>query len=263
MQSQKGFLRFEVFDPMVDDDVHSVLGYRTVLPKAQSLMVEISTWSLPLYDGTDFHLPEYRPGFKNYWYFPGSKYKDVHFLIPMPALAGRYIVTEAAVNERVWNLAEMSRALPQLQACLFELGKSLTTDYAFGSGQGTVEKRWRIRDWIDPSTYTWHMTMQRTAEHPSLPQVFQYAGLYHFTAPYLERDPANAETIKGTPIFSRDKKAQFGICSWSCSESGETVWVQDGQIGSQTGYRSEPEQGHLHNVASIADQTASAPTDMP
>jgi hypothetical protein len=84
-------------------------AYRNVVPQGQSLTVGISTQFLTLFEGTEFCLLEYHSQFKDFWYFPGFMYKDYTSTSPY-LFPGR------------------------------DLGRSLTTDYAFGIRRQTQRK---------------------------------------------------------------------------------------------------------------------------
>ncbi|KAF2821491.1 hypothetical protein CC86DRAFT_373811 [Ophiobolus disseminans] len=231
-QESKITCRFQVQNPDLDEDANPALGYRNVLSQARGISVEVRTRFLPMTDGKEFCLPAYERLYKKIYFFPGSTYEEAHFHILMPELPG---ISHGGGSERVRHLPAFARTLPKLQASLIELGKSLTAT-ACGQGQNEEEKHWVVRDWIEHSTRTWHMTIKPACSGSSSPDTLAHGGLQYFTAPDLKRTPAIVGRYGEELVFARDHIPQAGHTSWSCKDTHETVWVEDGPVGLQSGY---------------------------
>ena len=233
-QQSRVTCRFQVQDPHLPERADFALGYRNLLPHIRRISVEANTRFLAMSDGKEFCQPAYERLYKQIYFFPGSTYDEAHVHIQMPILPGS---SQGVGRERVIHLPAFARTLPALQASMIELGKSLTaTSAAFEEKQTADEKHWVVRDWIDGSTRAWHMTVKpKPSGAPSLDKL-EYGGLQHFTAPDLKRTPEIVGRYPEEIVFSRDPIPRAGHSSWTCNHSGETVWLQDGTPGSESGY---------------------------
>jgi hypothetical protein len=225
--SQKPMIacRFQTQNPKLAEGASRELGYRNVIPQARKISVEVQTRILTVADGKEFCLPAYEERFKSFYYFPGSTYEEVHLRIALPE------VPRSA-------LPAIARTMPKLQASLIELGKSLTATSTADINATTNGQHWAVRDWIDAGTHTWHMTVKRRCLSLSSLDTLQQTGLQYFRYPELKRTPAILGRYAKELIFARDVVPKAGTCSWSCSDTGETVFIYDDPNNSQSGYMS-------------------------
>jgi hypothetical protein len=215
--------RFQTQNPKLAEGASRELGYRNVIPQAHKISVEVQTRILVIADRKEFCLPAYEERFKSFYYFPGSTYAEAHLHIALPEVPGN-------------GLPAMARTLPKLQASLVELGKSLTVNSTADKNATTDEQHWAVRDCIDAGTHTWHMTVKRRSSSLSSLDTLQQTGLQYFRYPGLKRTPAILQRYAKELIFARDVVPKAGICSWSCSDTGETVFIHDDSNSSQSGY---------------------------
>jgi hypothetical protein len=225
---------FQTTNLIVTDNATKELGYKNLLPHIQRISVEVRTWLMADCDDNGICLPCYEEPLEHSHQSIGSTYEGTHFCIELPKLQRS---SRGRRQERVPNLASLARMLPQLQAHLIELGKSFMVTHVTENDQKTDGQHWAIRDWIDASTLTWHMTMKPGKfSGSSFAETLKHDGLQNFRTKELKRTPAVVGRYAEEVFFRRDHISKAGHSSWSCHDTGKTVWTQDGSVRSQSGY---------------------------
>jgi len=112
---------------------------------------------------------------------------------------------------------------------------------------GLADRKRAVREWVNEETGSWHCEISQGSEVLQEPPVSQARGLVAFTAAKLHTTSMNLQMGTLGDIFRKDKAAQRGVVSYSCTSTGELYWIEH-EANGVTGYMRDGGEESFHRA---------------